>query len=610
MLYELLAGRLPLDPDEVGLRAFMLRLTIRATEPPLPSASSCRSCTTARRWRRSGGPTRRPPTAAQGRSRLDRYEGDGEGPQPSLCEAQELATDLARHLAHEPVQARPPTATYRLRKFVRRHRLAVAAGAAVVLALLGGVAAATLGFVRATRANALAREEAATARQVSSFLVDLFKVSDPMKARGSAVTAREILDSGAKKLETELAAQPRVQARLMNTIGDVYRALGLYPQSERLLTRSLATRERLGRGDPAELAQGMTSLGQLYVAQGRYAEAETTLRRAARLAAHLPESSTQSLRALSDLYRQTGRYAESDSLVRVRVAALEQALGPEHEQVLDALATLGSSQAEQGRSAAAESLFRRIIAIRERQGDTDPLLARSFSSLASALFEQHRIDEAESLYRRAFDADTVIYGPVHTVVGIQLYNLANVESERGRSAEAIVLFGRAQAIFEQTGGADHPYVASTLTAIAHEYAVLHRYAEALPMLRRALAIREKTLAPDHPFIGTTYHELGETELRLRRFPDAEANLRRALAIREKSLEPTSFYTAQTLDALAELYRETQRYDRAEEMYRRAMKQWEGSGREDAIAMRTATARNYAEMLRRQGRGAEAAALGR
>ena len=130
------------------------------------------------------------------------------------------------------------------------------------------------------------------------------------------------------------------------------------------------------------------------------------------------------------------------------------------------------------------------------------------------------------------------------------------------------------------------------------------------MLRRALAIREKTLAPDHPFIGTTDHELGETELRLRRYPDAEADLRRALAIREKSLEPTSFYTAQTLDALAELYRETQRYDRAEGMYRRAMKQWEGSGREDANEMRAATARGYAEMLRRQGRNAEAAALAR
>ena len=103
-------------------------------------------------------------------------------------------------------------------------------------------------------------------------------------------------------------------------------------------------------------------------------------------------------------------------------------------------------------------------------------------------------------------------------------------------------------------------------------------------LRRALKIRESTRSPDNPFIGTTYHELGETELRLRRFPDAEADLRRALGIREKSLEPTSFYAAQTLDVLAELYRDTQRYHRAAEMHRRAMKQWEGSGREDANEM--------------------------
>src|SRR5690606_20211091 len=116
-----------------------------------------------------------------------------------------LAADLTRYLADEPVQARPPAAAYRIRKFIRRHRAGALAAAAAGLALLAGGAVATTGFVRATRANARAVQEAATARQVSSFLVGLFRLSAPDRARGSVITAREILDSGAARLKTELA---------------------------------------------------------------------------------------------------------------------------------------------------------------------------------------------------------------------------------------------------------------------------------------------------------------------------------------------------------------------------------------------------------------------
>src|SRR5690606_7213469 len=98
-------------------------------------------------------------------------------------------------------------------------RVGAVAAAAVVLALLVGAAAATTGFVRATRANAIAVQEAATAQQVSDFLVRLFDVSSPAHSLGNPLTAREILDSGAVRLQLELADQPAVQARLLNTIG-------------------------------------------------------------------------------------------------------------------------------------------------------------------------------------------------------------------------------------------------------------------------------------------------------------------------------------------------------------------------------------------------------
>ena len=67
--------------------------------------------------------------------------------------------------------------------------------------------------------------EAVTAKQVSDFLVGLFNVSNPSESRGNTVTAREILDKGAEKIEKELAGQPEIQARLMRTMSRVYQGL-------------------------------------------------------------------------------------------------------------------------------------------------------------------------------------------------------------------------------------------------------------------------------------------------------------------------------------------------------------------------------------------------
>src|SRR5690606_10371520 len=129
----------------------------------------------------------------------------------------------------------------------------------------------------------------ATAQQVSDFLVRLFDVSSPAHSLGNPLTAREILDSGAVRLQVELADQPAVQARLLNTIGDVYHNLGLFEESERLLNQALATRQSLDGNQRLGVSYNLVSLGTLYTSQGLYDKADSTLRRASELAARLPE---------------------------------------------------------------------------------------------------------------------------------------------------------------------------------------------------------------------------------------------------------------------------------------------------------------------------------
>ena len=118
--------------------------------------------------------------------------------------AMALAEDLQRYKSEKPVSARPPTMSYQFRKFVRRHRVQVVAASVAAAALLVGTIAAAAGMVRATRAEATAREEAATSRQVSDFLVRLFTLSNPDQAPGSPTTVRDLLERGAGTIEKDL----------------------------------------------------------------------------------------------------------------------------------------------------------------------------------------------------------------------------------------------------------------------------------------------------------------------------------------------------------------------------------------------------------------------
>jgi tetratricopeptide (TPR) repeat protein len=166
LLYELLTGHTPFDAKEL-MQAGMdeMRRRIRQTDPLRPSyrLSAMTGVDSTETARRRGMDTHRLLTLLRGdldwivmkcleKDRTRRYE-----------TANGLAVDLQRHLNNEPVAARPPSSTYRVRKFVRRNKLTVAAAAAILLALLLGLGLAMVGFVRANAASAEAQKQRAVA---------------------------------------------------------------------------------------------------------------------------------------------------------------------------------------------------------------------------------------------------------------------------------------------------------------------------------------------------------------------------------------------------------------------------------------------------------------
>jgi serine/threonine protein kinase/Tfp pilus assembly protein PilF len=511
VLYEVLVGRLPVDPSDVGIHTFFVQLKLRETNPPLPSA---RLGTLGEDSKGIARARRTNPGTLHGEVRGDIDWIVMKALEPDRTRryvtAAAFAADIQHYLANEPVSARPPSTLYRLRKFVRRHRAGVAAMAVASAAVIVGAVFSTVAWRRASR-------EAAAASAVTSFLVNLFNVSDPGEARGNQVTAREILDRGSQRIRLELAGQPVLQGRLMATMGTVYRSLGLYASAESLRVQALHVQEgAFGPGDTS-VASTLDALGYVRRARGDFDGAERDYRRA--------------------------------------LAIYERAFGPNSAQAAGALAGIAAVRIGQGRNAEAESLSVRVLEIDEKaRGPDDPQTANDLMHLALVYWGEQRLTEAEPLMRRALAIQERALGPDHPEVASTENNLGVLYYSMGRYDDALAAYERTLASFEHTLGPSHPDVASVLSNLGETNWKLGRYAAAVEFFRRALAIQEKALAPGHPSIAISLNGWANVLRDEGRYAEAEPMYRRALLIRVRAFGEGSPEVRETRTDMAELKR--------------------------------------------------------
>ena len=278
VLYELLSGTTPLGHEQMAHADYIETLRrIREEEPRPPSArlrQSSKSADIAERRRTDAGRLTRILRGeldwivmkALEKERVRRYE-----------TVNGLVRDLQRYLEGEPVEAGPSSATYHMKKFLRRYRLWLATAAAVTALLVFGIVVSSWMTVRARRAEQVAQA-------VNGFLQNdlLAQASANNQARPDTkpdpdLKVRTALDRAAARIEGKFPTQPVVEASIRQTIGDTYSDLGLYPDAQRQLERALDLRRRtLGERDP-ETLRSMNSLILLYIYQSKYALAESLL---------------------------------------------------------------------------------------------------------------------------------------------------------------------------------------------------------------------------------------------------------------------------------------------------------------------------------------------
>jgi len=491
VLYELLAGALPLDFHELAFDEILRRM--REEEAPRPS-------TKLRTLGEQSGTTAQnrgcdPPTLArQLRGDLDAIALKALEKERSRRYAtpMELAADIGRYLRHEPVMAHPASGAYRARKYIRRHRMAAAVAAGLVAVMVSFGVAQTLQLRRTLIERDRANRERDRATRVAAFMTGMFNVSDPSAARGNSITAREILDKASKEIDTGLSKDPELQAEMMQTMGDVYDSLGLYSQAQTLLTRAVDIRRRvLGQRNPDTLAS-MSDLGWILIQQGRYTEAEKLLRETLDIQRRVlgPEhaDTLMSMNHLAAVLDDEGGYAEAEKLDRETLDIRRRVLGPESPEALSSMSNLAMVVSHAGRGdAEAEKLDRETLDIRRRVlGPEHPDTLKSINNLAYDLIDEGRYAEAEKLYREKLGIERRVLGPEHPDTLKTMSNLAAALVGEGRYAEAEKLHREALDIERRVLGPEHPSAAISTYNVGCILALKGDRDGALSLLREAV----------------------------------------------------------------------------------------------------------------------------
>jgi len=450
----------------------------------------------------------------------------------------ELAADITRYLNHEPVVARPASAAYRMRKYVRRHRIAVAVATGLIAVLATFAVAQRVQLQRTRLERDRANRERDRATRLTDFMAGMFQVSDPSEARGNTITAREILDKASNDISNGLAKDPEAQAQMMHVMGDVYGNLGLTARAQALHQQSMEIRQRVLGPEHPDTLDSRDHLADDLDALGHYAEAEKLERQTLEISRRvLGPDHPDTLRFASSLANtlwQEGRHPEAEKLDRETLAIRRRVLGPEHPDTVDSMDHLATTLDDLDPEA--EKLFRETTEIRGRVlGPEHPDTLNSMNNLAYVLVDIGRYPEAEKLHREVLDIRRRVIGPEHPQTLKSMTNLAIVLSGEGHYAEAEKLERETLGIQRRVLGPEHRETLASMDNLATVLSREGRNGEAEKLERETLDIQRRVLGSEHPQTAWSLYHLGVIAANKGNKTEAFSLLRQAL---DHGLPPT------------------------------------------------------------------------
>jgi serine/threonine protein kinase len=584
LLYELLTGSTPLEQDTLigaGYDEIIRRIRNEESAKPSTRVSSLKGKLPEIAARRQTEPDRLPRLyrgeldwivmKALEKDRARRYE-----------TANGLARDLQRYLNGDTVEACPPSARYRLAKFARKYRVALAGASAFVALLVLGAALSIYQAIRATQAERTAvalahrareaeqqarserdhakaaetqakaeevkaNQSAAEARSVLEFFdKNILAATRPQGQEGGLgrnVTIRQAVDAALAKIDGAFPSQPAVEASIREELGVTYHFLGEPSTAIGQLERAFVLRAaKLGPDDPATL----TSQNHLALA-----------------------------------YRDAGRWDQAIRLFERTLAAESVKLGAEHPDTLLTLNNLALACRDDRQWERAIALFERALAGRATKlGADHPDTLLTQQNLAMAHREAGRFDQAIPIFERTLTAQSAKLGPDHPFTLLTKNNLAPAYLAAGQTDRAIALLEQTLAARKAKLGADHPSTFSSQNNLALAYQASGHLDQSIPLFEQTLAGLEAKLGKDHPRTMMTQHDLA-IALRVRGdLSRAEAMLNDVLARRQKRLGAAHPDVATSLIAVGETLIKDRKWADAEPILRQGLEILQGKGSDE------------------------------
>ena len=430
-----------------------------------------------------------------------------------------LADDLRRYLKCEAISAQPDSSWYLMKKFLSRRRWAVASVASIVLAL-------ALGLSAALWQAHIARRETRIATAIGRFLEDIFRANssdqeDPLKARQT--TARELLDIGARKLDSELADVPEAKLNILNTLGGMYFDLGLDDQAVDMQRKRVALSRKYYGNDSTQVAAALVDLGDALHASHSANEGEAVLLEAKRILDRRGDFSSRLRGNLLAMLAQ--QYESSDlqqSLDYSRQAVELSRHYPGDPNLAEALFQEASVLSLLAQPRQAEQLLGEAVGLSIKlQGDPNPNLPRFYAFRGQAQQQLMAFAGAEDSLRRAARAAEKLNGTDHVDTLETELRLGSFLVATSRPQEGLQHMERAKDILLRTRGAADPFYApKVFVEYGQALASVGRLDDGLAYISRAVENRRKN-RPGTQYLGRMLEEQASVLIDLGRYAEAK-----------------------------------------------------------------------------------------
>ena len=473
LLFELLVGASPWRLRDSALPTTLARRL--EADPPPPSEAAVRDGPVLRR--KLFGDLDAIVLKALRREPSARYQS-----------ASQLWNDIARHQRREPVLARGDARGYRLRRFISRHRVAVAVSTAVMVPLLAGLVGVAWQAREAARERDQARLEMRRAEAVKNYLMLMFRTAGE-NAGADPLTAKQVLDESAKRLADQYRDQPQTRAELLETLGALYGYMHDYEGAAPLLREFLATPE--AQAAPDQRAEISLQLAEVELRRGNTAEARRLLddaqaywnadagkHRVALLGSRLLQAQVE---------REESGLPTAIATLKATLAEHDGHYGRDHANTAGVLNSLAIALLHNGEIEPADAAFRdawQAFGAAGQQASAGALL--TLGNWATVAFRKNDLASAEQRLRQATDLRRQLYGPSAALAAMQA-NLGKIVLRAGRADEASPLLEDALAMSREFTGEHSPLTVSALQGLTEALIRLGQLEPAAARLAEAQA---------------------------------------------------------------------------------------------------------------------------